>query len=129
MKQFIIQGANIQDMSSFYQEINRVFMQAEDWQIGPSLDALNDLLSGGVGAIKGKEPVHILWMDAGQSARVLGYHLTRDYYKAKLFPGSPFNQTLFEEKLYELEQGRGKTYFQLVQEIIQSHSNIILENH
>jgi len=40
----IIDGANIRDIASFYDEINRVFMVGEDWQLGASLDGLDDML-------------------------------------------------------------------------------------
>ena len=39
----IIDGENIHDIFSFFDEINRVFMHSEDWKLGPSLDALNDI--------------------------------------------------------------------------------------
>lgn len=42
-----IEGASINDIASLYVEINRVFMADEDWQLGASLDALDDLLHGG----------------------------------------------------------------------------------
>jgi hypothetical protein len=37
--QIILEGKNIHDIPSFYQEINRDFMQNEDWELGESLDA------------------------------------------------------------------------------------------
>ena len=45
-----LDGRLIHDIASFYDEINRVFMAGEDWQLGPSLDALDDMLRGGYGA-------------------------------------------------------------------------------
>ncbi|MBP2483340.1 RNAse (barnase) inhibitor barstar [Stenotrophomonas sp. PvP093] len=50
-----IEGCTIHDIPSLYAEINRVFMAGEDWQLGPSLDALDDLLHGvhGVSAMSG----------------------------------------------------------------------------
>jgi hypothetical protein len=53
--EFIIKGGYITGISTFYQEINRVFMQDENWKISESLDAFNDLLYGGFGSIKGEE--------------------------------------------------------------------------
>ena len=43
-----IAGHAIRDIASFYDEINRVFMACEDWSLGPSLDALDDLFYGHV---------------------------------------------------------------------------------
>ncbi|RYE19280.1 MAG: hypothetical protein EOP45_12880 [Sphingobacteriaceae bacterium] len=54
-KRLVIEGDRIFDIPSFYAEINRVLMLDEDWQIGHSLDALNDLLYGGFGEIKQNE--------------------------------------------------------------------------
>ena len=128
MKSWIIEGANVRDIPSFYAEINRIFMQEEDWNIAPSLDAFNDLLYGGFGALKDAEEVHIIWMDSAQSAAALGLQTTRAYYEAKVQAGTAYNHSLFKEKLEALVQGKGKTYFEIVQEIIKMHPRIILEN-
>ncbi|WP_189654972.1 hypothetical protein [Paracoccus mutanolyticus] len=42
--------------------MNRVFMAAEDWQLGDSLDALNDMLYGGYGALHGAGSVRLRWL-------------------------------------------------------------------
>jgi RNAse (barnase) inhibitor barstar len=121
VKQFIIEGSRIYDIPSFYAEINRLFMQNESWQLGHSLDAFNDLLyrfSGGV--------VTLLWKDIAQSKAALGYEVTKRYYEEKLLPDSPFNKEHFREKLAELEQGSGQTYFDIVMEIIGEHANVKL---
>ncbi|MGH6861799.1 MAG: barstar family protein, partial [Phyllobacterium sp.] len=57
---FTIDGNRICDIPSFYEEINRVFMAGEDWQLSANLDALNDMLHGGFGAIKGGEPIVLI---------------------------------------------------------------------
>lgn len=54
-----IDGSRIHDIPSFYDEINRVFMTGVDWTLGPSLDALDDLLYGGYGALDGDAPVSL----------------------------------------------------------------------
>ncbi|WP_221887917.1 hypothetical protein [Chitinophaga polysaccharea] len=56
-KQIIINGDVIIDIPSFYREINRVFMSGENWQLGNSLDAFNDLLYGGFGIGKRRNPL------------------------------------------------------------------------
>lgn len=40
-----IDGNRIRDIPSFYMEINSVFMSGEEWQLGPSLDALSMICS------------------------------------------------------------------------------------
>lgn len=125
-KQIIINGHFIHDIASFYEEINRVFMTNENWKLGNSLDAFNDLLYGGFGAIKNNETVDLIWLDMEKSRQALGYETTRAYYEDKLKPDSSFNKILFQEKLNALESGTGETYFDVLMEIISEHPNITL---
>lgn len=74
-----IEGGAIHGIASFYDEINRVFMANENWTLGPSLDALNDLLYGGFGAIDGAEPVTLIWNNIAQSRTALGVDATREH--------------------------------------------------
>lgn len=60
MKTLVLNGESMGSISGFYREINRVFMASEEWQLGDSLDALDDLLHGAFGAIEGDEPVPLL---------------------------------------------------------------------
>ncbi|MBO0952539.1 barstar family protein [Fibrella forsythiae] len=124
VKQIAIDGNRINDIASFYQEINRVFMVGESWMIGPSLDAFNDLLFGGYGALQGAQSVDLLWHNMDHSRKALGYQTTREYYLDKLSPGSPYNKKLFEEKLVALESGRGETYFDAIMTIIADHPTV-----
>jgi len=55
-----IEGAAINDIPSLYAEINRVFMAGENWQLGPSLDALDDLLHGGYGVLAGHDRATVI---------------------------------------------------------------------
>lgn len=59
-KEIIIDGNKIHDKTSFYEEINRKFMQNESWQLAESLDAFDDLLYGGFGEIKEGEEVQLV---------------------------------------------------------------------
>lgn len=121
---FTIEGSAIHDIASFYAEINRVFMAGESWQIGPSLDALNDLLHGGIGRIGGAGPVVVTWKDMAQTRAALGHTATERYYEDKLRPGSPFNHGYFRERLAALRSGDGQTYFDLVMAVFADHPNI-----
>ncbi|MCF2489242.1 barstar family protein [Dyadobacter sp. CY347] len=125
--QLTIQGSSIRGIESLYEEINRVFMKEEDWLLGNSLDALDDLLYGGFGAAKGATQVEITWQDIDISKAALGHDETRQYYLDKLQPGSPFNKALFSEKLQALENGNGQTYFDLVMDVFSSHANIVIK--
>lgn len=126
MKQITINGNAIDDIPTFYAEVNRALMHSESWQIGESLDALNDLLYGGFGAIDGEEQVELLWIDLERTREKLGYEVTKSYYKEKLKPGSPFNKALFTQKLAALEAGKGETYFDMIMATIAEHPKIRL---
>lgn len=125
-KHIVIEGNNIKGIVSFYEEINRVFMQNEEWKIGNSLDALNDLLHGGVGEIKANEPVQLIWNDIMKSKEVLGLGTTKAFYNEKLTNPSTYNVKWVMEKLEALEKNEGETYFEIVMNIIAGHSNIEL---
>jgi RNAse (barnase) inhibitor barstar len=124
--QINLEGTNIHDISSFYKEINRVFMQNEDWDLGESLDAFNDLLYGGFGILKGLPNIKLVWNDSKKCSHALGYDTTKAYYLRKLEPGSTFDRAYHEQKLAELETGNGRTYFEIILDIISEHPNIQL---
>lgn len=79
-----IDGAAVHGIPSLYAELNRVFMPDEEWTLGESLDALDDLLYGGFGVLDGPEPVRVVWRRADVAREALGIEATREYYRAKL---------------------------------------------
>ena len=123
---FTINGAAVRDIASLYDELNRVFMAEEDWQLGPSLDALNDLLYGGFGALHGVSEAHIIWTDHTISRRMLGLDTTREYYRGKLSQPQIYSAPHFRGLLEELENGTGRTYFDIVLEVFADHPEIEL---
>jgi len=123
---FVIDGSQIRDIPSFYKEVNQVFMSGETWELGASLDALNDLLYGGFSSMPAGEPATLIWTNIDLSRESLGVACTTRYYRDKLFPGSPFNQEFFTTKLREMEQGLGQTYFDIILDIIAGHPQINL---
>ena len=125
-KKLTIVGRDILDIPTFYAEINRVFMADQGWVLAESLDALNDLLYGGYGAIKGREPVELVWQDMEASRSALGVAATRAFLAEKLQRPDMFNVDVIGGQLDALERGTGKTYFEIVLEIIGDHHNIAL---
>lgn len=125
-KTITIDGNKIHDIASFYKEINQVFMSEEDWELGPSLDALNDLFYGGFGAIKGTESIKLIWQNISKNKVDLGTEITLSYYRDKLNSPSTFNIKWVNEKIEALEKGEGQTYFEVIMEIIAEHPNIKL---
>lgn len=102
-------------------------MAAEDWQLDEHLDALHELLRGGIGAIQAGRPLIIRWDNIEASKEALGKEATIQYYLDK-FNNTPhvFGTRWIDEQVDALEKGEGKTYFDLVQEIIDEYPHIKL---
>jgi len=125
-KEIQIDGAKIQDLTSLYNEFNDKLMPNEDWELGESLDALDDLLYGGFGEINGNEAIRLVWTDFERMKEFFGYDFTLNFYQNKLKYPEIFNKDLIKNSIDELQNGNGKTYFEIILEIIESHSNIEL---
>lgn len=121
-----IDGHRFNDIAGFYAEVNRVFMAGEDWQLGDSLDALDDMLYGGFGALHGAGSARVLWRGLDKSAADLGLTETRRWLTAKLEQPRRFNSRTIRSQLDALDDGTGQTFFQIVQEIFASHAQIEL---
>jgi len=121
-----IDGRAITDIDSLYAEFNRVFMAGEDWQLGPSLDALDDLLYGGYGALHGHATATVAWRDIALSRVALGVDATCAWLQAKLQQPGTFNADVIRHQLDALERGEGQTYFEIVMEIFAGHPRITL---
>lgn len=128
MKKITIEGKNINNIETFYEEVNRVFMSQENWKIAQSLDAFNDLLYGSFGEIKGKEKIQLIWKDIEQNQKSLGFQTTLEFYQNKLKSPEIFNRKFVLSKIDELHNGVGLTFFEIILEIITDHENIILIN-
>lgn len=128
MKKIIIEGKNINNIETFYEEVNRVFMSQENWKIAQSLDAFNDLLYGSFGEIKGKEKILLIWKDIEQNQKSLGFQTTLEFYQNKLKSPEIFNRKFVLSKIDELHHGVGLTFFEIVLETISDHDNITLIN-
>lgn len=121
-----INGGNIHDITSFYTEINRVFMAGETWNLGESLDALDDMLYGGYGVLQNSATAVVIWQQMEKNRTDLGEEETRRWYREKIGHPERFNVALFQRKLDELDSGSGELFFDIVLEIFNSHSNISL---
>ncbi|MVZ61135.1 barstar family protein [Sphingobacterium humi] len=123
-KEIVIDGSRISDKKTLFEELNRKFMQGEDWEIGESLDAFNDILYGGVGVIKGNEPILLTWKNFEESAAQLGREFTIDFYQQKLQHPELFDATIIQERLDELRNNKGQTYIEIILEMIAEHRQI-----
>lgn len=81
MKKIIIEGKNINNIETLYEEVNRVFMLHENWKIEKSLDAFNNMLYGSFAEIKGKEKIQLIWKDIEQNQKMLGFQTTLEFYQ------------------------------------------------
>jgi len=125
-KEIIIDGNRILDKKSLYEEINRVFMQNEDWKLGESLDALNDLLYGGFGVIKESEEVQLIWKNFEENQKIFGFDFTLKFYQENLQYPQTFNIKFIQKSIQELKEGKGMTYFEMILDIISEHPNVEL---
>ncbi|EGC36097.1 hypothetical protein DICPUDRAFT_78213 [Dictyostelium purpureum] len=121
---YLINGSNINNIDSFYKEINRLFMGNEDFQIS-NLDGLEDLFSGGVGDIDIDQPIQIVWKDFEKNRIDLGKEVTIEWYEDSL-KTKEFNHDYFKQKIKDLQQDQGQTYFDIILEIMEENENIKL---
>jgi hypothetical protein len=122
----VIHGGHFSSLAGFYEEVSNVLMKDADWKVG-TLDGFDDVLYGGFGVIEGKEEIELIWKESEKSKQDLGFDATREFYNNKIRQGKPFNIELIQQKLDDLTEGKGQTLFEILVEIIQSHSNIALK--
>lgn len=125
MAKYQIEGSRIERIGDFYAELNRLVMADEDWQLGESLDALNDLLYGGIGALAEDDAPHFVWLEHDHSRGALGVDATRNWLQGKL--AGPYSQSLIEQQLADLEAGTGRSYFDLILDVFADHPSIRLD--
>lgn len=121
----VINGGHFSSLSGFYEEASDVLMKDTDWKVG-TLDGFDDILYGGFGVFENKEEIEIIWKESEKSREDLGFNTTKEFYDNKIRQGKPFNIELIQQKLDDLMAGKGQTLFEILIEIIQSHSNITL---
>jgi hypothetical protein len=100
-------------------------MTGVDWQLGPSLDALDDMLRGGYGALHEVAEARVIWEEHALAASALGIEATRDQLLAKL-EDPRFDAAAARRKLERLEAEGGPTYFETVLEVFADHPRIEL---
>lgn len=122
----IIEGANMTGIGSFYDEINRVFMHDESWTLGPSLDALNDMLYGDYGTLAGAQTAVIEWRDIAATRSALGIEATLSFLEERRLSRPEFNGRPIVDQIAALRAGRGITYFDVVMEIFAEHDNLTI---
>jgi hypothetical protein len=125
MRRIETEGRNITNLYRFYEEIIPKLTKDLDWEVGHSLDALNDLLYGGFGVHAPNEKILIILHDTHLVKVALGYAETREYYRMKV-QQPMVNRAMFEEKLALAEAEKGRTLFEVVLEVFIDHPNVEL---
>ena len=127
MTEYRLDGSGINGISDLYEQFNREFMRDEDWRMGASLDALNDILYRLDAESRDGEPVVVVWRDHSRSREVLGFDETQRWLLGKLAQPGTFNEARLMADLDALRAGKGKTYFEIVLEVFADHPQIDLQ--
>lgn len=118
----IISGNDFTDINGFYEAIYSKMQLFEDWIPANNLDALNDILYSGFG----KNPIILVWEKSSKSKTDLGKEATIAFYQNKINIGKPYNVDWATTKRNEVIAEKGQTLFEIIIEIIESHSHIEL---
>lgn len=121
-----INGEAIHGIQSLFDELNRVLVVGTDWSLGPSLDALDDVLYGGYGLLAREDRVRVVWLASGRSREALGLATTLAWYDAKLASPEHFDSAGISARRDALLAGTGPTYFEIVLEIFADHPEVEL---
>ncbi|PYI37513.1 ribonuclease inhibitor [Arthrobacter psychrolactophilus] len=127
MKQYRIDGGEVHSIADLYEQFNRELMAEQDWILGPTLDGLNDVLYRIDSEIRDGVPATFVWIDHAHSRDALGFDETQRWLNNKLAQPNSFNQRGIQSDLDELQQGIGKTYFEIILEIFAEHPLIELQ--
>jgi RNAse (barnase) inhibitor barstar len=127
MKRVEIEGKNITDLASFYDEIEKKLTYSLNWKIGRNLDAFNDVLRGGFGVHDLGETLNVVWKNHKNSERTLGWNETEKYIQSKLKRCYPKNIPSISNDLELAKKHEGKTLFETIVDIIHQRENVRLQ--
>ena len=77
MTGYRIDGEDVGGIADLYEQFNREFMRDEDWEMGASLDALNDVLHRLDTESRDGDQAVVVWHDHARSREVLGFEATQ----------------------------------------------------
>ncbi len=119
---FTIDGTKFSSLKEFYETFGKEALQGVSW--GKNLDAFDDALSGGVGAISPGDTV--IWRFSTLSRLRLGYDETVRSLEAQLRAAHPSQHASIKEALEEAKAKRGETAFDWLVAILREHPDIEL---
>lgn len=132
MKTLHLNGSLIHSIPTFYDQINLMLEREKTWNIGPSLDALNDALyevpedQGDSDKPTADASATVHWHDHEHSREALGFAATERWFLEKLESQGRFNMGSIQKQLDDLRAGTGPTYFEIILEIFADHPSINL---
>jgi RNAse (barnase) inhibitor barstar len=115
--EYVIDGARITSLETFYDEISRMLIPGYQW--GRNLDAFNDILRGGFGTPG--EGFTLKWSHSAVSKETLGYQETARQLEIRLGRCHPSNREDVRRDLSDARAGVGATVFDWLVEIIRDH--------
>jgi RNAse (barnase) inhibitor barstar len=116
-REYVIDGARITSLESFYDEISRLLIPNHKW--GRNLDAYDDILSGGFGTPD--EGFVLRWRNSAASRSNLGHDETIKHLEMKLQLCHPSNRDFVSRELADARTGKGPTIFDILVEITKDH--------
>ncbi|NOK60941.1 MAG: hypothetical protein GFH27_549289n77 [Chloroflexi bacterium AL-W] len=119
---YTIEGQNCISFEGFIAEINAVLLKDYVWD--GNLDAFNDLLYGGFGALDAG--FHLEWRNARTASEHLGYAATIQWLRDRYTLCHPSNKSYVLQQSADAENQRGATLFDWLVQIIASHEGIRL---
>jgi RNAse (barnase) inhibitor barstar len=114
---YILDGSKFSSFQEFAQHFSETVLNDYQWQ--GNLDAFNDILRGGFGTPEGG--FILQWKNSALSRERLGHAETAKWLEERIKKCHPSNISRFQQRLAEIKQGRGKTLFDTLVEIISVH--------
>jgi RNAse (barnase) inhibitor barstar len=111
MNSFELRGEAIRDLDSFYDEIERVLGPDGDW-FGHNLDALNDVMHGGIGQLPTE--FTLIWRNADRPRALLGFEAYANYLRTELSRCHSSARESVRAELREADANRGPTLFDIL---------------
>lgn len=120
--EYLLDGERFDTLEEFYAEVGRVLIGGKPWD--ENLDALNDLLHGGLGLIP--DEFRLIWWHAERSRERLGYPETIRQLTLQLRDCHPTALIKTAWALRAALRGQGPTVFDWLVALINKHPNIEL---
>ena len=120
---YTIDGAHFTNLEEFYNEFGLSVIPGKEW--GKNLDALDDVLSGGLGTPE--EGFTLLWKNSALSRERLGYAETLKYLEHQLSVCDSSQRNSVFSEIEKLKKSEGQLLIDMLIEIVKEHQDIDLQ--